>query len=124
MTIVPEIASAVGIISIFLFLLRCYSTCKVVLAAVKLDSIINKADLITGGNTWYRERNGYRFSESNIIVLQKLGLASLQSERNFANDFNKNETLLDILINNTGVMMCSYMARRQADLKCNGGPII
>ncbi|RDD39354.1 hypothetical protein TrispH2_009044 [Trichoplax sp. H2] len=62
MTIVPEIASAVGIISIFLFLLRCYSTCKVVLAAVKLDSIINKADLITGGNTWYRERNGYRFS--------------------------------------------------------------
>ncbi|XP_052064363.1 retinol dehydrogenase 12-like isoform X1 [Mytilus californianus] len=43
----------------------------------------------------------------NIFVKQ-LNLASLKSVRSFAEDINKNENRLDVLINNAGIMRCPY----------------
>ncbi|CAK8674464.1 retinol dehydrogenase 14-like [Clavelina lepadiformis] len=40
------------------------------------------------------------------LVLKKLDLASLESVREFAQDINENESRLDILINNAGIMAC------------------
>ncbi|XP_061193157.1 retinol dehydrogenase 12-like [Saccostrea echinata] len=48
-------------------------------------------------------------TESKQVVLKILDLASLESIRKFANDFNKSEPRLDILLNNAGIMMCPYM---------------
>jgi NAD(P)-dependent dehydrogenase (short-subunit alcohol dehydrogenase family) len=40
------------------------------------------------------------------IVIMKLDLSSLKSVRNFAEEVSKQESVIDILINNAGVMMC------------------
>ncbi|GFS25742.1 retinol dehydrogenase 12 [Elysia marginata] len=42
---------------------------------------------------------------SNVLC-KRLDLSSFDSVRTFCEDFNKNETRLDLLINNAGVMMC------------------
>lgn len=42
------------------------------------------------------------------IQVMKLDLADLQSIRDFADEFNKEYEKLDILLNNAGVMWCSY----------------
>lgn len=46
---------------------------------------------------------------SKQVVLKILDLASLESIRKFADDINKSEPRLNILLNNAGVMMCPYM---------------
>ncbi|CAC5361080.1 RDH13 [Mytilus coruscus] len=46
-------------------------------------------------NTWNKK-----------VFCKHLDLASLDSIREFAEDFNKNESRLDILINNAGIMRC------------------
>lgn len=46
---------------------------------------------------------------SKQVVLKSLDLASLESVRKFAQDINKTESRIDILLNNAGVMMCPYM---------------
>ncbi|EDV29195.1 Retinol dehydrogenase 13 [Trichoplax sp. H2] len=129
----PGIAAAVGVTSISLLLVRNYmqgGTCR---SKARLD---NKTVVITGGNTGIGKetaidlaQRGARIilacrseskgttavkeiiesSGSSNIVFRKLDLASLQSVRDFANQFNKNEDRLDILINNAGVMWCPYM---------------
>jgi NAD(P)-dependent dehydrogenase (short-subunit alcohol dehydrogenase family) len=40
------------------------------------------------------------------IVIMELDLSSLKSVRNFAEEVSKQESVIDILINNAGVMMC------------------
>ncbi len=40
------------------------------------------------------------------IVIMKLDLSSLKSVRNFAEKVSKQESYIDILINNAGIMMC------------------
>jgi NAD(P)-dependent dehydrogenase (short-subunit alcohol dehydrogenase family) len=40
------------------------------------------------------------------IVIMKLDLSSLKSVHNFAEEVSKQEPVIDILINNAGVMMC------------------
>ena len=50
-----------------------------------------------------QERSG-----SKDVVIDKLDLASLASVRKFADTILKNESRLDILINNAGVMACDY----------------
>ena len=48
---------------------------------------------------------GYRHADARIM---ELDLASLESVRRFAEDFKKNFSRLDLLINNAGVMMPPY----------------
>ena len=50
-----------------------------------------------------KERSG----NSNVF-LEELDLASLKSVRTFADKILNRESLLDVLINNAGVMMCPY----------------
>ncbi|MDD3320647.1 MAG: oxidoreductase [Paludibacter sp.] len=45
--------------------------------------------------------------KANINVME-LDLASLESVRNFASNYKKNHTTLDVLINNAGIMMVPY----------------
>ncbi|KAM6942700.1 retinol dehydrogenase 13-like [Xenentodon cancila] len=45
-------------------------------------------------------------SGNGNVVVKKLDLASLQSVRDLARDVQENESRLDILINNAGIMMC------------------
>ncbi|XP_026149181.1 retinol dehydrogenase 13 isoform X2 [Mastacembelus armatus] len=45
-------------------------------------------------------------SGNGNVLVKKLDLASLQSVRDLAKDVQENETRLDILINNAGIMMC------------------
>jgi len=42
------------------------------------------------------------------INVMELDLASLESVRNFASNYKKNHTTLDVLINNAGIMMVPY----------------
>ncbi|CAJ1049010.1 retinol dehydrogenase 11 [Xyrichtys novacula] len=48
-----------------------------------------------------RQRTG-----NGNVVVRKLDLASLQSVRDLAKEIRENESRLDILINNAGIMMC------------------
>ncbi|XP_070577918.1 retinol dehydrogenase 11-like [Ptychodera flava] len=48
-------------------------------------------------------------SGNQNVIVKKLDLASLASVREFAADINKEESRLDILLNNAGVMWCPYM---------------
>ena len=50
-----------------------------------------------------KERTG-----SDVVVLQQLDLADLASIRDFAERVLKEESRIDVLINNAGVMMCPY----------------
>ncbi|XP_039272891.2 retinol dehydrogenase 14-like [Styela clava] len=45
-------------------------------------------------------------SGSENIIVKQLDLSSMESIRVFADDINKTESKLDVLINNAGVMMC------------------
>ncbi|KAM9553351.1 retinol dehydrogenase 12-like isoform 1-T1 [Salvelinus alpinus] len=47
-------------------------------------------------------------SGSQNVVIKKLDLSNTKSIREFAETINKEETKLNILINNAGVMMCPY----------------
>lgn len=47
-------------------------------------------------------------SNNQNVVVKILDLASLDSIRKFANNINKSEPKIDILINNAGIMMCPY----------------
>ncbi|XP_078000730.1 retinol dehydrogenase 13-like [Glandiceps talaboti] len=48
-------------------------------------------------------------TDNKNVVVKMLDLASLQSVRKFAKEINQEESRLDILINNAGVMWCPYM---------------
>ena len=52
-------------------------------------------------------------SGNENIVAKHLDLASLESVRDFAQDINKNEPRLDILINNAGVMAVQTLTKTQ-----------
>lgn len=47
-------------------------------------------------------------SNNQNVVVKILDLASLDSIHKFANNINKSEPKIDILINNAGIMMCPY----------------
>eukprot|EP00105_Crassostrea_gigas_P030343 XP_011452614.1 PREDICTED: retinol dehydrogenase 13 [Crassostrea gigas] len=47
-------------------------------------------------------------SNNQNIVVKIVDLASLDSIRKFADNINKSEPKIDILINNAGIMMCPY----------------
>eukprot|EP00105_Crassostrea_gigas_P041486 XP_019925634.1 PREDICTED: retinol dehydrogenase 13 [Crassostrea gigas] len=47
-------------------------------------------------------------SNNRNIVVKIVDLASLDSIRKFADNINKSEPKIDILINNAGIMMCPY----------------
>ena len=47
------------------------------------------------------------YSDANIDV-REMDLTSLESVKNFAEEFKKNYDRLDVLINNAGIMMCPY----------------
>ncbi|XP_070577917.1 retinol dehydrogenase 13-like [Ptychodera flava] len=48
-------------------------------------------------------------SKNENVVVKKLDLSSLQSVRDFAKEIQTEESRLDILINNAGVMACPHM---------------
>lgn len=47
-------------------------------------------------------------SNNQNVVVKIVDLASLESIRKFADNINKSEPKIDILINNAGIMMCPY----------------
>ncbi|XP_078001012.1 retinol dehydrogenase 11-like isoform X2 [Glandiceps talaboti] len=50
-----------------------------------------------------------QLADNENVIVKKLDLASLESVQTFAKEINKEESRLDILINNAGVMWCPYM---------------
>ncbi|XP_048736183.1 retinol dehydrogenase 13-like [Ostrea edulis] len=54
-----------------------------------------------------------RISNNPNVAVKIVDLASLESVRKFADDINKREPKIDILINNAGIMMCPYWKTRE-----------
>ncbi|XP_013393972.1 retinol dehydrogenase 13-like [Lingula anatina] len=52
-------------------------------------------------------------TNSSLVFVKKLDLASLTSIRNFAADINKTQKRVDVLINNAGVMYCPQSVTRE-----------
>ena len=69
---------------------------RIIIACRDLEKAKAAADLITN------------VTGSKDVTIKHLDLASLKSVRSFAEDINKNENKLDILINNAGIMNCPY----------------
>ena len=60
-------------------------------------------------------------SHNSNIVVKHLDLASLKSVRDFAEDMNKNEARLDVLINNAGVGFIPELTKTQDDFEMTMG---
>jgi NAD(P)-dependent dehydrogenase (short-subunit alcohol dehydrogenase family) len=81
-----------------------YETARV-LANKKATVIIAVRNLKKGNSAANRIREEYKNADVKVM---ELDLASLESVRNFADDFKKKYSRLDLLINNAGVMMPPY----------------
>jgi len=81
-----------------------YETARV-LANKNAEVIMAVRNLQKGNAALDKIKAGYQDAD---IKVMELDLASLESIRRFAEDFNKNFFRLDLLINNAGVMMPPY----------------
>nr|XP_022915032.1 retinol dehydrogenase 12-like [Onthophagus taurus] len=50
-------------------------------------------------------------TNNDNVILKVIDMESFESVRNFANDFNRNEERLDILINNAGISGVDYLTK-------------
>lgn len=81
-----------------------YETARV-LANKNAEVIMAVRNLQKGNATLDKIKAGYQDADVKVM---ELDLASLESVRRFAEDFKKNFSRLDLLINNAGVMMPPY----------------